>query len=115
MKKAEIQESARQFSQYLQGNGIFLRDKARFKELDDIIWKALQQHGLIREHRIMPKHGDNGIEAMENRGKALLKEIEADIHASLWSTDLPRKPSAPTSLSNDVVTLTTLNTSLRPS
>lgn len=81
---------------HLQGHGIFLRSKAKFVELEGIIWAALRQHSLIKQYPKLRGEGAPDIDALEKRGKELLEEIEAEIHAGLWSTELTPRPTLPT-------------------
>nr|WP_314257924.1 hypothetical protein [uncultured Devosia sp.] len=90
--------AGRDMSIYLQANGIFLRSKKKFAELEEIIWNAMKEHGRIKQYPDMAKSGTPAIDALEKRGKELTEEIEAELHSQLWSTDLAVRGTDPVSV-----------------
>ena len=94
-EKAHAENSARALSNYIEKFGLFIRTKAKFEAIADMIWAALLENQLSREDLIHPEQGKSDRHKLEKEGKAALQALEAELHNGLWTTDLTPKPTLP--------------------
>ncbi|MES0176855.1 hypothetical protein [Mesorhizobium sp. M0006] len=78
----------RDYAVYLATKGIFLKPSMRdkFKELEQILNKALIEHVFNEREDIRPRER-TARRAFQDRGEPLMKEIEADVESRLWSIE----------------------------
>lgn len=87
-KSAEIQSKVRDAYTFIVKNGIFINDEIRqqFSAIHDMIWNALTEHQLNREHDIPPLQR-NEISKLIAEGEDRMKELERVIHIRLWPAE----------------------------
>ncbi len=89
----------------LRKNGIFLSDdiRAKFAEIDDLIWKVFRDHRMNVEHELERPERKLIDQFLRDDGDKLMKELEQLVHDRIWPThdavlDLPSiTPSQDTS------------------
>jgi hypothetical protein len=80
------QSASRKSSRFLLQRGIFIEENLlkKFKELDDLIFKAIQERELNERIERIPKNMVE-IEALGVAGQKLLEALEVDVHRRLWA------------------------------
>ena len=88
---SKARDSCREFHAYLLKNGIFIPEpmKAKFLELDQIIFSALVEHELNHEEIGGPRLQD-GLKTLLGKGAEVLKSLEADVQGRLWKSEALR-------------------------
>lgn len=78
----------REYAIYLATKGIFLKPSMRgkFKDLEQILNKALIEHVFNEREDIRPRER-MARNAFLDRGEPLMREIEADVESRLWSNE----------------------------
>ena len=94
-EKAHAENSARALSNYIEKFGLFIRAKAKFEAIADMVWAALLENQLEREDQIPPEKGKSDRRRLEYEGKEALKALEVELHNGLWTTDLTPRPTPP--------------------
>lgn len=71
---------------YLTKNGIFMprEIKSKFKQVDDLIWEALNEFKMNEQAAVRPRDRV-AAEALGNVGEPLLRSLEDDVANRLWS------------------------------
>ena len=74
------------FHEYLSKNGIFIPEpvKAKFAELDDLLYGAYMERQFSMQHKDLPQKFDKGMVLHESGGK-LIKSLEQDVQGRLWN------------------------------
>lgn len=83
--KARVEQTARNFTSYLEKFGIFISNKSAFDEMGDLIWEALLEYRHYREIKL---HEREKADRLDKEGKEKLRALEADIHRRFWRTDI---------------------------
>lgn len=91
--KARVEQTAREFTNYIAKYGIFISNKKLFDEIGDMIWDALLEYQLSREVDIKERVKAH---ELDKEGKIKLEALEAGIHRHFWKTELPAKGPVPT-------------------
>jgi hypothetical protein len=86
----KAQDACREFHVYLLKNGIFIPEplKAKFVELDEIIYAALVEHELNHQEVNTPRERE-AFKALRGKGAETLKSLEADVQGRLWKSERP--------------------------
>lgn len=84
---ADTKTAARESHVYLLKNGIFLpaEIRAKFSELDDLIWAAIGEREFSERYKDIPREMEKG-EALRKKGTELLKDLEAEVQGRLWNS-----------------------------
>lgn len=87
----KAQESCQEFHVYLLKNGIFIPEpmKAKFAELDQIIFSALVEHEVNQQDIGGPRLREE-LKTLLGKGAELLKSLEADVQGRLWKSEATR-------------------------
>ena len=87
---AECRKAARDCHVYLLKSGIFLPADLRrkFKDIEDLIWAAIQEHEMIKTYPEMRKLRDTKEEKLRVDGEKMLEALEADVSGRLWNSTL---------------------------
>ena len=80
-------KSCRKAALYLLRNGIFMPPelKDKFKKLEDIIWDALTEHQINKEHDLKPRER-TAHDRFSKEGESLIKDLETSVQGRLRDT-----------------------------
>jgi hypothetical protein len=90
---AEAKTAARQSSQYQLHNGIFMPSgmKEKFDRIEVLGWEALTESELNKVYGIREPNSRAKQLAFLKEGEALIKSLERDVQARLWSVGQSEK------------------------
>jgi hypothetical protein len=86
---SDARAACREHHSYLKKNGIFIPAdlRAKFYQLDTLIWDALTEAEINESMQVMPRALDNA-RALQDRGPKLLDELEREVQSRLWTSQL---------------------------
>jgi hypothetical protein len=81
-----------EFAIYFAKNGIFMPEpmKAKFKAIEEVLWAAVVERRLYIQHPELEGNPFEKGSVLHQQGPAMLRALEADVQARLWSSDQGR-------------------------
>lgn len=86
-RMSNVRKKVHEFHLYVSTNGIFIepRIKAKFTELDLLIWNALSEYSININMQHQPREIEHA-NILQTRGLAIFKDLEKDVQDRLWNS-----------------------------